>query len=230
MQGSRCWLLAGCMGLTLGCRDEGARPAPSGAAAAELTAAELTAAELTAAAKSSAGEETELAEQAPPLPRLPEGLEYLDGEGVLAKVQSSKAKGVLINVWASWCGPCRVEIPMLLELQERFGKDQLEFLFVSVDSPDQAEAALLALRERKLPLPGYLARPPLGAFKEALTPRWRGSLPATFLFEPTGQLRYWWGAQVFEHEITPILQGFLAGEAIDGEARFQIRQGGTTPE
>lgn len=220
MHGLRRWILAGCIGFTVGCRHDDPRREPSGSGAAVLTAS----------SSGAAAEATALDEPAPALPRLPEGLEYLDGDGVLEKVQSSEAKGVVVNVWASWCGPCRVEIPMLLELQERYGKDQLEFLFISVDSPDAAEPALAVLKERKLPLPGYLAQPPLSAFKAALTPRWRGSLPATFLFESTGQLRYWWGAQVFEHEITPILQGFLAGEAIDGEARFQIRRGGTAPE
>ena len=92
---------------------------------------------------------------------------------------------------------------------------------------DKADPALAFSKEQGLPQPGLLAKPPLGDFKEAMTPRWQGSLPASFLFDPTGKLRYWWGAQVFEHEITPILEGFLAGKHIDGEARFQVRAGGT---
>lgn len=115
---------------------------------------------------------------------------------------------------------------MFQKLAQELGSDQLEFLFVSVDSPDKAQAALTFIDDHNLPKPGWLAQPPLGEFKLSMTPRWKGSLPASFLFDPSGKLRYWWGAQVFEHEITPILQGFLAGEDIDGEARFQIRRGG----
>jgi thiol-disulfide isomerase/thioredoxin len=147
---------------------------------------------------------------------------------VLQRVRNTKAKGVLVNVWASWCGSCKAEVPMLLQLQKDLGVGNLEFVFVSVDTADKADAALAFLKEHQMALPGLVALPPLGNFKQAMSPRWRGSLPATFLFDPSGKLRYWWGAQVFEHEITPTLQGFLAGEMIDGEARFQIRKGGET--
>ncbi len=166
----------------------------------------------------------------PPTPDLPAGLEYIDGPGVIERVKATKAKGVVVNVWASWCGPCKAEVPMLLKLQQELGPDALDFVFVSVDAPDKGAAALTFRKEQDLPGPGLLVRPPLSAFKAALTPRWRGSLPATFLFDASGKLRYWWGAQVFEHEITPILRGYLAGEHIDGEANFQIRKGGGAPE
>lgn len=116
---------------------------------------------------------------------------------------------------------------MFQKLQQDFD-EQLEFLFVSVDAPDKAGAALSFVDAHQLPKPGWLVEPPLGAFKQAMTPRWKGSLPASFLFDASGKLRYWWGAQVFEHEITPILQAYLSGENIDGEARFQIRPGGDT--
>ena len=53
-------------------------------------------------------------------------------------------------------------------------------------------------------------------------------LPASFLFDGTGKVRYFWGGEVFEVEIVPILEGLLAGKAIDGEARFDLAPGQTT--
>ena len=59
-----------------------------------------------------------------------------DMNGVDVKLASFKGKVILINFWATWCGPCRVEIPYLVELQNEY-KDDLVILGVSVD--DTAE-------------------------------------------------------------------------------------------
>src|SRR5690606_12318809 len=105
----------------------------------------------------------------PVLPPLPEGMQYVDGPGVISRIKQTKAKGVVVNVWASWCGPCKAEVPLFLELQKKYS--DLQFLFVSVDAPDKADPAAAFLKEHSLPAPGLLAKPPLGDFKETLTPR-----------------------------------------------------------
>ena len=55
-----------------------------------------------------------------------------DMNGVDVDLASFKGKIVLINFWATWCGPCRAEIPSLVELQEKY-KDHLTVLGVSID-------------------------------------------------------------------------------------------------
>jgi len=57
-----------------------------------------------------------------------------DMNGVDVKLASFKGKIILLNFWATWCGPCRAEIPSLVKLQEQYGKD-LVILGVSVDDP-----------------------------------------------------------------------------------------------
>ena len=59
-----------------------------------------------------------------------------DMNGVDVKLESFKGKVILINFWATWCGPCRVEIPWLIELQNQYSND-LVVLGISVD--DTAE-------------------------------------------------------------------------------------------
>ena len=59
---------------------------------------------------------------------------------------------VVVNVWASWCGPCRVEFPWFQELSARFGK---RIAFVGVDSDDSSAAARTFLKEYPVPYPSY---------------------------------------------------------------------------
>jgi len=61
-------------------------------------------------------------------------LKGLDGKPVT--LADSKGKVILLNFWATWCGPCRAEIPDLVELQNRY-KDRLQILGLVVDDDDQ---------------------------------------------------------------------------------------------
>jgi thiol-disulfide isomerase/thioredoxin len=61
-----------------------------------------------------------------------------DTTGVDISLSDSKGKVILLNFWASWCGPCRAEIPGLIALQKRY-KDKLQILGLVVDDDDKDE-------------------------------------------------------------------------------------------
>lgn len=66
-------------------------------------------------------------------------LPQLDGQEL--RLSSYRGKVVLLDFWASWCEPCRVETPHLIELQQKYGDQGLEIIGVSMDdSPDPARA------------------------------------------------------------------------------------------
>jgi thiol-disulfide isomerase/thioredoxin len=165
----------------------------------------------------------------PANPPWPADFTAVYGSELVAKVKHAATtegtKGVLINAWASWCGPCKTEMPMLRKIAAEYAKRGIQVWFVSVDKPDQAEEVRAVLRERGVPAPHYVVKGRLGYFKEALSPIWKGSLPSTFLFDTEGRVRYYWGAHVYENELVPLLEDFLANKRIDGMANFKVRRG-----
>jgi thiol-disulfide isomerase/thioredoxin len=160
--------------------------------------------------------------------RTPEGFLAIDGPALLTRIRRSGAKGTVVGAWASWCGSCKEDVPILLGLTKGFGSD-IDVALVSVDEPETMAAAAKMLHDFGAKELGYVVTGPLGEFKAAMSPRWPGMLPATFLFDGTGKLRYFWGGPVHEDELVPLLRRYLAGEHIDGEANFGLAPGATSP-
>jgi thiol-disulfide isomerase/thioredoxin len=65
-------------------------------------------------------------------------LDVKDLDGKPISLDDTKGKIVIVNFWATWCGPCRAEIPELIELQSKY-KDQLEIIALATDEDDPAE-------------------------------------------------------------------------------------------
>ena len=61
-----------------------------------------------------------------------------DLEGKEISLDAYKGKVVLLNFWATWCGPCRAEIPSLIELQKKYGS-QMQILGMNVDDEDETQ-------------------------------------------------------------------------------------------
>jgi len=144
---------------------------------------------------------------------------------LLAAIKASGRKGTLVNAWASWCGPCRREVPMLQALAANLRLQGVEIVLVSVDEPKDEGKAQSFLQDNGITLPSYLVEGSVADFKEGINPNWPGMLPASFLFDRTATLVHFWGGEAFENEIVPVVEAFVAGRAIDAETRYGLAPG-----
>jgi len=156
-----------------------------------------------------------------PAPAAASDLKPVDAAALFEHMRQDKAtkRGTVVNIWASWCGSCKGEVPMLLKLREALASSGLDFVFVTADEPRDFPQAVELLRGWSGPMPAFAVAGAMGPFKRAMHPEWKGAIPATFLFDEQQKRRYFWEGPIREHEISPILQGYLAGETIDGELR-----------
>jgi cytochrome c biogenesis protein CcmG/thiol:disulfide interchange protein DsbE len=90
---------------------------------------------------------------------------------------------IVVNVWASWCGPCRFEFPVLQKLSARYGK---KVAFLGIDSQDSEDAAATFLREEPVPYPSY--SDPDEEITESLGASL--GLPDTAFYDKAGELVY----------------------------------------
>jgi thiol-disulfide isomerase/thioredoxin len=122
----------------------------------------------------------------PPLKRLyAEGGEILDGgvDAYEARLRSLRGYPVVVNKWASWCGPCRFEFPFFQRLAARQGK---RIAFLAVDSRDSKEDARKFLDKYPVPYPSYFD--PKGEI--ARTFRGDRASPETAFYDREGELVY----------------------------------------
>ncbi len=73
-------------------------------------------------------------------------LKIVDGQGKTLQLSSLQGKAVLVNFWATWCEPCKIEMPWLVELQKKYGPEGLQVIGVAVD--DSGEKAISSFARR----------------------------------------------------------------------------------
>jgi thiol-disulfide isomerase/thioredoxin len=129
---------------------------------------------------------------------------------LLEAVRAPGAKAVLVNVYATWCEPCRKEFPDLVKLERSYRDKGLRLLFVSADDEDNLPAVKEFLAKQGVAFPTYLKAQKDMEFINSMEPRWDGSLPVTLLYDSAGRQRDFWVGmkdyKTFEEKLKPILE------------------------
>ena len=123
-------------------------------------------------------------------------------------IKSRKGKVLLINIWATWCIPCKEEFPDLIKISEKYGK-QIELIGISIDYPDEVDTKIIPFLNKLKPnFINYVnVENDTEKFINNLNPNWSGAIPATFFYDLNGkQFLFYEGKMSYEEIETKALK------------------------
>lgn len=142
--------------------------------------------------------------------REPVNLSAIDANGVKELAKNDTKNLRLINVWATWCGPCVAELPELVNLNRMYRGRDFQFITVGADDADKKERVLKFLTEKHVAATNYLFNSDdKDALADALDKQWQGPLPHTVLIAPGGKIIYRHTGALDMLELKQAIVGYL---------------------
>lgn len=123
----------------------------------------------------------------------------------LKQLLKPNGKPLLVNFWATWCGPCREEFPDLVKIGNEY-RGRIDFITISLDFPEELDKAVPKfLTEMNAGMPTYLlVSADENAVIASIAKDWTGALPSTILYNESSEMTY-------------LRQGKINSEALKGE-------------
>jgi len=140
-------------------------------------------------------------------------LQSIDAAGLKREIARFRGRVVLVDFWATWCGPCVELFPHTMELYRRYGDRGLAVITVSLDGPDNASSVRRFLAEQGRATRHFLASYDVGAEAFTAFEIDGGALPCLRLYDQHGKLRKTFSAaaasgvevEAIEHAIEELL-------------------------
>lgn len=120
----------------------------------------------------------------------PVSLEKADLKTIRELAENSRSgKYILVNLWATWCGPCVAELASFVEMHRMYRKRDFELVTISVDQPEETAKALSALKEHHASCRNFIfTGDNQDALAEVIDKNWPGPVPHTVLIAPGGKI------------------------------------------
>jgi peroxiredoxin len=121
----------------------------------------------------------------------PVKLDTITADGIKDLVKNNSEKLRVIDVWATWCGPCVAEFADFVDMNRMYRRRDFEFISISADEPAKRAKALKFLQQAEASNTNYIFNVD-DKYKliDAIDPKWQGALPYTMVIEPGGKIIY----------------------------------------
>jgi peroxiredoxin len=140
----------------------------------------------------------------------PVALEPIDLAGVSKLAKNDTKKLLLVNLWATWCGPCVAELPELVTMNRMFRGRNFQLVTISLDDVGKREEALNVLKENHVAATNFILNEDnRDSFAEALDQDWPGPVPYTLLIAPGGKILYRKVNAIEPLELKRVIVGYL---------------------
>jgi len=115
-------------------------------------------------------------------------VEEIDKSKLEKLIKNRKGKVLLLNIWASWCMPCKKEFPDLVKLAEKYKNSKVEIVGLSVDDKDDLQTEVIPFLQKnnanfKIYIQNFKNIEELISF----FPKWEGAIPLTVIFDKNGK-------------------------------------------
>src|SRR5690606_7783917 len=106
---------------------------------------------------------------------------------VRAILRGHGAEVLVVNFWATWCGPCVEEIPYFVELSKKYPENEVRVLGFTTDFPYEKDTLVIPfLKDRRIPYSNLIMFTDPEEGIDFFSPEWSGGLPATFFYDGKG--------------------------------------------
>lgn len=122
--------------------------------------------------------------------REPVTIEEIDLPGLDELIANKGINYRLVNVWATWCGPCVIEFPEFVDMHRMYRNREFEMISISFDDLDRKQNASNFLVKKQASMKNYIISGDRYAFIEAIDKKWEGALPYTLFIAPGGKIIY----------------------------------------
>jgi peroxiredoxin len=121
----------------------------------------------------------------------PVKLDTITADGIRDLVRNHSDKLRVIDIWATWCGPCVAEFPDFVDINRMYRRRDFEFISISADEPAKRDKALKFLQQSEASNTNYIFNlDDKYQLIDAVDPKWQGALPYTMVIEPGGKVIY----------------------------------------